>query len=68
MENEISEHSRDGQTENKKELAAHIDKCLKQTFHFSQFLELVQAINSNDSFQQHYGIIGIRKILSGSYL
>jgi importin subunit alpha-1 len=37
---------------------------LKSTYVMTQFNELVQHILSQDIIKQHYGLIGIRKILS----
>ena len=45
-------------------LKKHIDTCLKKTFTPDQFGELYEALHSNDKFMRHYGMIGMRKILS----
>jgi hypothetical protein len=45
-------------------LKAHIDECLKKTYTMNDFFELIEAINSDDRMKQHYGVIGLRKILS----
>lgn len=46
------------------ELKNCIDKWLRHTFDMSEFPQLVEAAASNDRFKQHYGVIGLRKILS----
>lgn len=46
------------------ELKDCIDQWLKKPFEMSEFLSLVESANSNDRFKQHYGVIGLRKILS----
>lgn len=47
-----------------KELKECINQWLNQNYDMSQFLPLVDAASSNDRFKQHYGVIGLRKILS----
>lgn len=46
------------------ELKNCIDKWLRHAFDMSEFPQLVEAASSNDRFKQHYGVIGLRKILS----
>ena len=46
------------------ELKNCIDKWLRHSFDMSEFPQLVEATLSNDKFKQHYGVIGLRKILS----
>lgn len=46
------------------ELKALIDQWLKKNYDVSELLQLVEAANSNDRAKQHYGVIGLRKILS----
>jgi len=45
-------------------LKAHIDDCLKRSYTMNDFFILLEAINSEDRFKQHFGVIGLRKILS----
>jgi importin subunit alpha-6/7 len=42
----------------------HIFRFLSSTYTLENFNELLQSINSDDILRQHYGLIGIRKILS----
>lgn len=56
-----------GQLQNTPEnskLKEFIDQTVKKEFTMNDFQTLVAAIKSNDRFEQHYGCIGIRKILS----
>lgn len=46
------------------ELKGCIDKWLRHTFEMAEFPQLVEAAISNDRFKQHFGVIGLRKILS----
>jgi len=48
------------------ELRKCINEWLQKQFRQEEFLELVAAINNpeNDRLKQHYGMIGLRKILS----
>ncbi|KRX01871.1 Armadillo-type fold [Pseudocohnilembus persalinus] len=47
------------------ELRQKVEKWIRQTFTLTNdFQTIVQSINSNDIEQQHYGTIGLRKILS----
>jgi len=41
-----------------------IDQWLLKNYDLSELYQLTEAINSDDRAQQHYGIIGLRKILS----
>jgi hypothetical protein len=41
-----------------------IDELLKREYNMNQFADLVHAAFSEDKIQQHYGVIGIRKLLS----
>lgn len=45
-------------------LRQFVEECLKQTFTIDDFVKIINALNSNDRYQQHFGIIGLRKILS----
>jgi len=41
-----------------------IDSALKKVFTLQEFYQLIECVFSNDVLKQHYGVIGIRKILS----
>ena len=41
-----------------------VDTWLKHHFIMDDFPKIVEGINSNDLFFQHFGVIGIRKLLS----
>lgn len=45
-------------------LKMYIDSIIKLKFNMNNFSELIDYLNSDDIFKQHYGVIGIRKILS----
>lgn len=45
-------------------LKEYIDKVLQEKFTMADFFKILEAILSNDRFKQHYGVIGLRKILS----
>lgn len=45
-------------------LKDYVEKVLAKSFTMIDFPALVDAVKSYDRFQIHYGIIGIRKILS----
>lgn len=45
-------------------LKEYIDKVLQEKFTMNDFFKILDAINSQDRFKQHYGVIGLRKILS----
>jgi len=49
-----------------KQLEDLIDLWRKKTFSIKDLPDIVHAINSNDIFQQNYGVIALRKILSTS--
>jgi len=51
--------------QNQKDLSLqdHIDQCLKQTYKINQFDEIIQALNSNNLFQEYFGVIGLQKLL-----
>lgn len=49
---------------NDETLKKSIDEWLRKTYDLSELYQLVSAINSDDRAQQHYGIIGLRKVLS----
>ena len=53
-------------SEQKSELAQSVDEWLKNTYNMDEFEKLVEGINSEDLFAQHYGVIGIRKLLAVS--
>eukprot|EP01017_Pseudomicrothorax_dubius_P029700 TRINITY_DN3638_c0_g1_i5.p1 TRINITY_DN3638_c0_g1~~TRINITY_DN3638_c0_g1_i5.p1 ORF type:complete len:155 (+),score=34.55 TRINITY_DN3638_c0_g1_i5:64-528(+) len=42
----------------------HIDTCLTRTFTVNDFYDLAKLINSEDLYDQHLGVIGLRKILA----
>lgn len=66
QEGAVSAHTHNLATD--ETLKQFIDEWLKRDFDMSEFVKLVEAANSNDRIQQHYGVIGLRKILStGSY-
>ena len=46
------------------EFRKYIAKISAETFAMADFFKLVEAVNSSDRFQQHYGVIGLRKLLS----
>jgi len=46
------------------ELRKCINEWLRRQYKEEEFLELVEAINSDNKMRQHYGAIGLRKILS----
>lgn len=46
------------------QLKVYIDQCLKKPYTVNDFPELLQCVYSNDVMKQHYGVIGLRKILS----
>ena len=45
-------------------LKEYIAQVLKEQFTLQDLLKIGVAINSNDRFERHYGVIGLRKILS----
>lgn len=45
-------------------LKDYIDQVLAKDFTMRDFPALIEAIRSSDRLQNHYGAIGIRKILS----
>ena len=45
-------------------LKEYIKKVLLEEFTMADFAKIAEAINSQDRFQQHYGVIGLRKLLS----
>lgn len=45
-------------------LKEYIDKIRKEKFTMADFPKIIEFINSQDKFKQHYGAIGLRKILS----
>lgn len=49
---------------NTKALKAFIEDCLKSVYTMEEFPGVVEAVASKDKFQQYYGVIGLRKILS----
>jgi len=44
-------------------LQDYIDQCYHQTYSLDQFVEIIEALNSNDLFKQHFAVIGLRKLL-----
>jgi hypothetical protein len=67
----INKHGRDQQLQDEnsksqknKNLRDWIDQWIKHPFEISELSQLVSAIFSQDRFQQHYGVIGLRKLLS----
>ena len=46
------------------ELENHIAEWAKREFHMKEFFELVENINSDNRLKQHFGAIGLRKLLS----
>jgi hypothetical protein len=46
------------------DLKKYIDSCLMRNFAMEDFFGILEAINTNDRFKQHFGVIGLRKILS----
>jgi len=44
-----------------------IEEWLKQSYTMNDFLQVTQLINSKDLYQDHHGVIGLRKILSVDY-
>ena len=45
-------------------LKEYIKSVLLEEFTMADFAKIAEAINSQDRFQQHYGVIGLRKLLS----
>ena len=45
-------------------LKKYIDECLARDFGLSDLHDVTSALESDDLFKQHYGAIGLRKILS----
>jgi len=46
-----------------------IADCQKKSYTSEQLSELVTSLNSSNLYRQHYGVIGIRKLISnGNYL
>ena len=41
-----------------------VDQWLKRNYDISELFSLVEAAASNDRMKQHYGVIGLRKVLS----
>ncbi len=41
-----------------------INTWLKKSFDLNELHQLVEAVNSPDRIQNHYGVIGLRKVLS----
>jgi len=46
------------------DLTHYIFECQQRAFHWNEFLELAQSINSEDQFKRYLGLVGIRKLLS----
>ena len=42
----------------------YIEKVLKEEFTMADFPKIIEDLYSSDRFQQHYGAIGLRKLLS----
>jgi len=47
-----------------KTLESHIKECLKRNYTMEDLPKLTQAINSEDRFRQHLGVIGVRMLIS----
>ena len=45
-------------------LQEYIDKIKEEKFTMADFPKIIESINSQDKFKQHYGAIGLKKILS----
>jgi len=45
-------------------LKEYVDKVLQEKFTMQDFFQILNCINSQDRFEQHRGVIGLRKILS----
>jgi len=41
-----------------------VDQWIRRPFDVSELVKVIEALCSTDLFQQHYGVIGIRKLLS----
>ena len=50
------------------DLKSHISACQKRNYQWSEFFELMENIASDDPFKLHFGLIGIRKLLSNLIL
>ena len=50
------------------QLNSSLEEWSQQTFDLSQLSELVKEVASNDRLLQHHGTIGIRKLVSSSFL
>lgn len=46
------------------ELREYVENCLKRTYTLADFNDIAVCINSEDRMKKHYGVIGLRKILS----
>jgi len=51
--------------EESKSLKDYVDECLRKNFGIADFAALCEAIHKEDVFSQHFGVIGMRKLLSG---
>ena len=45
-------------------LEEYIDEIKEEEFTMADFPKIIESINSQDKFKQHYGAIGLKKILS----
>jgi hypothetical protein len=43
-------------------LSAYIDECLKRPYEINEFRRLAECAFSEDLFEQHFGVIGLRKL------
>jgi len=46
------------------DIVTYINECLKSTYSFYEFNEIIRSLYSNNRFKQHFGVIGLRKLLS----
>lgn len=51
-------------TEESEKLRLYVDECLKRTFSMEDFSMIAEHILSKDISKQHFGVIGLRKVLS----
>jgi len=46
------------------ELRECVEQWLKRPFEITELFHVIEAASSSDLFQQHYGVIGLRKLLA----